>query len=565
MSERAPLSWDEAARAAAVFALDPAGIGGVVLRAPAGVARDRWLGMLRGMVAGPVRKLPASVAEDRLLGGLDLAATLAAGAPRRVRGALCEADGGVVLLAMAERLPAGAAARIASAQDAGAVDGEAARFGFVLLDEGIGDECPAASLVERAGLHLDLTGLLPGDAETPDVEAADALLPAVGIGDPELRALCEAAARLGVRSGRACLLAARAARGAAALAGRTMVAAEDAAFAARVALAPRATALGEAAPEAVPEDAPEPGPDPGPDAARSEEQVGEGGEGNGGAMADRVLEAARAAIPAGLLAGLQSGAPRAREAGRVGAAVRGLRGRRVGTRAGMPGGGLRLDLVETLRAAAPWQRLRGGGLGGGLRIRRDDLRVMRREQKAGTTTVFVVDASGSAALNRLAEAKGVVELLLADCYVRRDQVAMVAFRGRGAVVALPPTRSLVRAKRGLAGLPGGGGTPLAAGIEAGMEVAGAVRRRGGSAVLVLLTDGQANVGRDGRGGRGQAREDAVRAARMVRASGLGALVVDTGARAGAACRELAGAMGGRYLALPYADAGAVSRVVRRLG
>ena len=558
MSEAAAPSWDEAVRAAAVFALDPAGIGGVALRAPAGVTRDRWLGVLRGMVAGPVRKLPASVAEDRLLGGLDLAATLAAGAPRRVRGALCEADGGVVLLAMAERLPTGAAARIALAQDGGAVDGEAARFGFVLLDEGIGDECPAVLLMERAGVHLDLTGLRPGDAETPDLQAARALLPAVEIGDPELQALCEAAARLGVRSGRACLLAARAARGAAALAGRTMAAAEDVAFAARVSLAPRTTAFREAAPEPGPEPMPE------PDAGRGEGDADEGSEASGGAMADRVLEAARTAIPAGLLAGLQSGAARTREAGRVGAAVRGLRGRRVGTRAGMPGGGLRLDLIETLRAAAPWQRLRGGGLGGGLRIRRDDLRVMRREQKAGTTTVFVVDASGSAALNRLAEAKGAVELLLADCYVRRDQVAMVAFRGRGAVVALPPTRSLVRAKRGLAGLPGGGGTPLAAGIEAGLEVAGAVRRRGGSAVLVLLTDGQANVGRDGRGGRGQAREDAARAARMVRASGLGALVVDTGARAGAACRELAGAMGGRYLALPYADAGAVSRVVRGL-
>ena len=558
MSDAAPPSWDEAVRAAAVFALGPAGIGGVALRAPAGVARDRWLGLLRGMVAGPVRKLPASVAEDRLLGGLDLAATLAAGAPRRLRGALCEADGGVVVLAMAERLPAGAAARIALAQDAGAVDGEAARFGFVLLDEGIGDECPAVSLMERAGVHLDLTGLRPGDAEAPDMQAARALLPAVEIGDAELRALCEAAARLGVRSGRACLLAMRAARGAAALAGRTTVAAEDVAFAARVSLAPRATALGDAAPE------PGPDPMPEPDAGRGEGDADEASEAGGGAMADRVLEAARAAIPAGLLAGLQSGASRTREAGRVGAAVRGLRGRQVGTRAGMPGGGLRLDLVETLRAAAPWQRLRGGGLGGALLIRRDDLRVMRREQKAGTTTVFVVDASGSAALNRLAEAKGAVELLLADCYVRRDQVAMVAFRGRGAQVALPPTRSLVRAKRGLAGLPGGGGTPLAAGIEAGLEVAGAVRRRGGSAVLVLLTDGQANVGRDGRGGRGQAREDAVRAARMVQASGLGALVVDTGARAGAACRELAGAMGGRYLALPYADAGAVSRVVRGL-
>jgi magnesium chelatase subunit D len=91
-----------------------------------------------------------------------------------------------------------------------------------------------------------------------------------------------------------------------------------------------------------------------------------------------------------------------------------------------------------------------------VQVRASDFRVMRRQERSQTTTVFAIDASGSSALHRLAEAKGAVELLLAECYVRRDQVAVVAFRGRGAEVLLAPTRSLTRAKRSLAGLPPGG-------------------------------------------------------------------------------------------------------------
>jgi magnesium chelatase subunit D len=220
-------------------------------------------------------------------------------------------------------------------------------------------------------------------------------------------------------------------------------------------------------------------------------------------------------------------------------------------------------VLETLKAAAPWQKLRQSASGGTrIEVRRDDFRIIRFRERTETTTVFAVDASGSAALNRLGEAKGAVELLLADCYVRRDQVALIAFRGRGASLLLPPTGSLVRAKRCLAGLPGGGATPLAAGIDAAAALADSIRRRGRTPVITLLTDGRANIGRDGSGGRPQGEAEALASARLLRATGIAVLMVDTSPRPNPFARRLADEMRAQYLPLPYADASSLSRAIR---
>ncbi|HEY4975215.1 MAG TPA: VWA domain-containing protein, partial [Steroidobacteraceae bacterium] len=169
---------------------------------------------------------------------------------------------------------------------------------------------------------------------------------------------------------------------------------------------------------------------------------------------------------------------------------------------------------------------------------------------------------GSSAMHRLAEVKGAVELLLAECYVRRDQVAVVAFRGRGAELVLPPTRSLVRAKRSLAGLPGGGATPLAAGLALAHELAEQLRRRGLAPALVILTDGQANIARDGSSGRAHAQDDAMLVARLLRAAAFNTLLIDTALRPQPQARALAEAMRARYLPLPYADARALVDAVQ---
>jgi len=595
----------DAATIAALFAVDPVGLGGVALRAPACAARDEWLTLLRTLLPSesPFRRVPLNTGDTALLGGLDLGATLQAGRPVALQGVLAQADGGVLVLAMAERLTAGAAARFGSVLDSGHVllqrDGLdrvlAARVGLVALDEGAdADEQLPASLAERLAFHLRLDGQVK-DEEGPhwtvdEVQEARLRLGRVQMAQESVQALCSAALALGIDSMRASLFAARAARAAAALAGSDTVEEEHIAVAARVVLAPRATRLPpspeQQEPEPPQEEAspPEPAENPAsepplePKKDAQDETKNEDGDDADVPppepleMAERVLEAAQAAIPAGLLASLKIGAlQRAKSptSGSAGAEQKNaLRGRPVGARKGEPRAGQRINVLETLRAAAPWQKLRRSPLAPAsamaprIVVRKEDFHVTRFRQLGQTTTLFVVDASGSSALNRLAEAKGAVELLLADCYVRRDSVAVLAFRGKVAEVLLAPTRSLVRAKRSLAGLPGGGGTPLATAIDEAAALAGHIKRKGQTPIVVLLTDGKANIARNGHAGRGPAASDALAAAAQLRSIGVSVLLVDTSPQPQNSAAQLAAAMGAQYLALPYGGAQSLNQAVR---
>jgi magnesium chelatase subunit D len=571
--------WADAVVAARLFAVDPVGTG-LLLRARAGPVRERYLAMLRAAlpIAQPLKHLPLHIADGRLLGGLDLSATLRAGRPVAERGLLAEADGGVVVLAMAERLSAATLAHVTAAMDAGATSVERdglslrlpARFGVVALDEGIADEVAPAALRDRLALYLDLDEIAFGDAPSvamiaEDIDAARRRLRAVRIAEGQIAALCHAAAALGIASLRAPLLAVAVARAAAALAGHDDATQEDIALAARLVLGPRALILPQLDDEPPGDQAPAPD-----DPARAGAPNDEPRPGIDQPLDEVVLAAAQAAIPAGVLAALQAspGPMRARSPGKAGAWQKaGRRGRPGGTSRGEIRAGARLNVIETLRAAAPWQALRRreGALTSPeplILVRKDDIRISHFRARSETATIVVVDASGSAALHRLSEAKGAVELLLADCYVRRDQVALIAFRGSQAEVLLPPTRSLARAKRSLAGLPGGGGTPLAAGLEAASLMADTVRRKGQTPTIVVLTDGRANIARDGAQGRPRAAQDANRAAQQMRAAGFAALLIDMSPRPEPLAATVARAMGARYLPLPHADAATLSQAVR---
>jgi magnesium chelatase subunit D len=285
-------------------------------------------------------------------------------------------------------------------------------------------------------------------------------------------------------------------------------------------------------------------------------------------LEDKILDAEKAALPPELLASLSAGlGPRrtARGGGKSGVTASLTRGRPAGVRRGDIKHGARLSVIETLRAAAPWQKLRTAGPGRKIAIRADDFRIKKFKEQPATVAIFAVDASGSAAVNRLAEAKGAIQLLLAECYVRRDQVALIAFRGQAAECLLPPTNALARAKRALAALPGGGPTPLAHGINAARAMADAERRKGHLPLLVLLTDGGANIGRDGKPGRAAAGADALAAAKLCAGAKISSLIVDTAIRPNPSVLKLAREMQGKYAPLPYADPARLTRMIRAEG
>jgi magnesium chelatase subunit D len=548
-------AWGRATLALSLLAVDPEGLRGLWLRARSGPVRDRYVALLDALPL-PRRKIHPTVSDDQLFGGVDLSATLSSGHLVRSRGLL--ADPSALLLAMAERCPAGLAVRLGQTLDA-------RTHCLVALDEGAEpDETLPPALAERLAFFvaLDDVPLAASDFATVDhdlIEAARARLPSVTMAPEQAEELALVAAQCGIASLRAPLLAMAAAKASAALFGRISVYTSDLERAAALVYSHKALINNDFIPQ--PEEPPPP-PEQTP-----EQEPGDSDTTEELTLPEEILlEAVRASLPPDVLARLAAGrAARAKSgASGTGAARKGnRRGRPLPSRPGKLDGTSKIDLVATLRAAAPWQPMRKQASPRGhlVHIRPEDIRVKRYEETSDRLLVFTVDASGSAAMARLGEAKGAIELLLAEAYARRDHVALIAFRGEGAELLLPPTRSLVQTKRRLAGLPGGGGTPLAHGLQAAMELAHQARARGMTPTLALLTDGRANIALDGTANRERAADDATRLARALRATGTPAVVIDTATRPQEALRALAGALDAPYIALPRADAHRLSTAV----
>lgn len=518
---------------AALLTVDPKGLGGVWLRARHGPVRDKISSLLGG-IPGRHGKVMPEVGDTELFGGVDLSESLVSGRLVEREGLLARCD--VLWVTRAERMPARMAARISSAMDTGL--GAA----IVLCDESSeAEDAPPAALRDRLAFLLcdetaaDVGASCPQEA----VLAAKDRSKAIAVSDDIVALAARIAMEVGCTGSRPALFMIRAARALAALQGETAVTVAHLQRSALLILPHRV----HSAPEER-DNADQPQVEDSAD--RPDEQGIDRVE---DLLRDIVLEAASVKLPEGLLAGLIARDKRGAGSGHGAERVSKARGRPLPSRPGTPDGRSRLDILATLQAAAPWQKLRGAHVGR-LGIRTSDLRVRRYRERSERMLLFAVDASGSAAMARLAEAKGAAETILGEAYRSRDQVSLITFRGDAAECALEPTRSLVRAKRLLSGLPGGGATPLAAALKQCAEHAALARRKGLTPHLILMTDGRANKALDGSTDRAAARDDAQAMARYLAASGVQCLVVDSGLRPSADLDEIARLMGARTIRLP---------------
>nr|AAG15217.1 BchD [Chloroflexus aurantiacus] len=595
---------DTARQALLLLAVDPS-LAGVAIGAGAGTGKSALVRAFARMLAGgrefdptipwQLVEMPVGVSEDRLLGGIDIESNPGDGERVHRSGLLARANGGMLYVDSVNLLDDSTINHILSALDSGVVrverEGisvvEPARF-VLLVTYDPAEGPPRRHLLDRLGLIVAPIGkapvttraevvrrnLQPGTDYEDDealvlagILAARELLPSVTISDEQVQQLSLTAMALGIEGHRADLFAVRAARAAAALAGREEVNNDDLELAVRLVMLPRATRLPEMTPEeAGPPPPPEPAPPP-PSPENSDDEQRDDEEEKPPqppedelTIEELILAAMETDVPPDILETPFTVRRRGRSGSR--GTISGQRGRHIRSVPGKPAQG-RLDVIATLRAAAPWQRIRAAEYHphrrGRIHLRADDLHIKKYRSKAGTLFCFLVDASGSMALHRMRQAKGAVNALLQQAYVHRDQVALLAFRGERADLLLPPSQSVELAKRALDVLPTGGGTPLAAALLAAYQISEQARSRGiFRTTIVLITDGRPNVPlkadptMDKARRLEQARQEVQQLAGRLRAAGVGAVVIDTQRSfvSRGEAQQLAAWLGGRYVYLP---------------